>query len=493
MSKVFVIDSEKVPLEPCHPAVARRLLRNGEAAVWQRHPFTIILKKSISPELIKTGQYTLSADPGSKTTGLAITDSDDEIVYAAELFHRGQQIKKALVTRAGFRRGRRTRNLRYRPMRWANRSRKVAVLTGGGTWQYMKVKGDKGWVAPSLMSRIFNLATWVFRLRAVAPITALAIEHVRFDMQLMENPAIHGIEYQQGTLHGYEIREYLLIQTGGKCAYCDAEGLRLEVEHIVPKSKGGSSRIGNLTMACRPCNQKKGNLWSDALAAKCGKAFAKRVLSVLDVKGKGLMNLRDAAAVNTIRWKLVETLEATGLPVALGAGGKTAYHRHLAGLPKTHYYDAASVACVPRVPKSLRVDKIYAIGYGRRDNLGYQFAMKAPGFRRPSHKCAHADGFRKLDHVEMTKRNGTKITGVLNCFDKTAPMKPKRCRVLPFDETTPDARRSGNTSELVRIRHRDGYRYGNVPAMAPRHRHHEPPKQPIVPDISMPGNPILLI
>jgi RRXRR protein len=50
----------------------------------------------------------------------------------------------------------------------------------------------------------------VARLRASAPGTSIVQELVRFDMQLMENPEISGIEYQQGTLAGCEVREYLL-------------------------------------------------------------------------------------------------------------------------------------------------------------------------------------------------------------------------------------------------------------------------------------------
>ena len=37
------------------------------------------------------------------------------------------------------------------------------------------------------------------RLCKVYPITQLAIESVKFDMQLLENPDVHGIQYQQGT------------------------------------------------------------------------------------------------------------------------------------------------------------------------------------------------------------------------------------------------------------------------------------------------------
>ena len=44
-NRVFVIDSRKTPLMPCHPARARDLLRAGKAAVFRRFPFTIILRE----------------------------------------------------------------------------------------------------------------------------------------------------------------------------------------------------------------------------------------------------------------------------------------------------------------------------------------------------------------------------------------------------------------------------------------------------------------
>ncbi|MDC0834207.1 RRXRR domain-containing protein, partial [Geitlerinema sp. CS-897] len=40
---VFVLDKDKKPLAPCHPAKARRLLKSGRASVFRRYPFTIIL------------------------------------------------------------------------------------------------------------------------------------------------------------------------------------------------------------------------------------------------------------------------------------------------------------------------------------------------------------------------------------------------------------------------------------------------------------------
>ena len=59
------------------------------------------------------------------------------------------------------------------------------------------------------MSRVDNIETWVKRLIKLAPITGISQELVRFDTQLMQSPEISGREYQQGTLAGYETREYL--------------------------------------------------------------------------------------------------------------------------------------------------------------------------------------------------------------------------------------------------------------------------------------------
>src|SRR6056297_1235787 len=86
---------------------------------------------------------------------------------------------------------------------------------------------------------------------------------------------ISGVEYQQGTLFGYEVREYLLERYGRKCVYCDglSKDPVLEIEHFVPKNpaKGpnGTDRIKNLVIGCRTCNQAKNNYqpeqWAEVL------------------------------------------------------------------------------------------------------------------------------------------------------------------------------------------------------------------------------------
>lgn len=239
MSKVFVIDSEKRPLNPIHPAQARQLLRNQKAAVFRRFPFTLILKEFRSDSPVSP--LRLKIDPGAKHTGLAlVNDSTGEVVFVAKLKHRGFAIRESLTSRRQLRRSRRSRKTRYRQPRFNNRTR------------------SKDWLAPSLESRVENIKTWVEKLRRFAPVGAISQELVRFDVQLIRNPDIQGKEYQQGTLYGYETREYLLQKWNRQCAYCGVKDVPLQIEHIYPRAKGGSNSITNLTLSCGKCNTKKG-------------------------------------------------------------------------------------------------------------------------------------------------------------------------------------------------------------------------------------------
>jgi hypothetical protein len=208
MSYVFVVDAERRPLNPVHPGRARILLSSGKAAVLRQYPFTIVLKTSVEQPTVHP--LRLKLDPGSQTTGMALVDDQSgHIVFAAELTHRGQKIKEKLDARRGVRRSRRRRKTRYRKARYSNRRR------------------AKGWLPPSLLSRLANLTTLVQRLQKLSPITAISMELVKFDFQRMEHPEIQGAEYQQGTLFGYEVREYLLEKWQRQCTYCGKSALPL--------------------------------------------------------------------------------------------------------------------------------------------------------------------------------------------------------------------------------------------------------------------------
>jgi 5-methylcytosine-specific restriction endonuclease McrA len=216
----------------------------------------------------------LKIDPGSKTTGLAlVNDASGDVVFAAELTHRGHAIKQALDDRRGVRRSRRQRHTRYRKPRVDNRRRR------------------DGWLAPSLESWVCNVVTWLKRLMRVCPITTISLELVKFDLQAMETPEISGVAYQQGTLAGYELREYVLEKWSRTCAYCGAQEVPLQVEHIQSRAKGGSNRVSNLCLACEPCNIQKGSQNIDVFLAHKPDVLA-RILAHAKAP------LKDAAAVS---------------------------------------------------------------------------------------------------------------------------------------------------------------------------------------------------
>ena len=118
MSKVFVLDTNHQALDPVHPGRARLLLKAGKAAVYRRFPFTLILKRAVEHPTLHP--LRVKIDPGSQTTGLAlVNDASGEVVWAAELTHRGKQIKQRLDQRRAARHSRRQRKTRYRKARCA--------------------------------------------------------------------------------------------------------------------------------------------------------------------------------------------------------------------------------------------------------------------------------------------------------------------------------------------------------------------------------------
>ena len=380
MSKVFVLDTNYKPLNPVHPGRARILLSQGKASVFRRFPFCIILKVAVDQPIL--ADLRVKLDPGSQTTGIAVVnDASGEVVFAANLIHRGKDIKKRIDSRRGVRRLRRSHHTRYRAPRFNNRKRK------------------RGWLPPSLESRIANVLTWVSRLRRYCPITAISMELVKFDMQKMENPEISGILYQQGTLQGYETREYLLQKWGRACAYCGKQNISLQIEHIVPRTKGGTDRISNLTLACEKCNLAKGTQDINEFLKKKPEVL-KRILA------QAKAPLKDAAAVNATRWALYERLKATGLPIECGSGGLTKFNRTTRALPKDHWIDALCVGL--STPLQITIDKvcpliIAASGHGIRqmcqtDKRGFPIRYRQ--------RKKHYFGFQTGDMIRVSIPKG---------------------------------------------------------------------------------------
>lgn len=429
MSKVFILDTDKKPLEPIHPGQARRLLSRKKAAVYRRYPFTLILKRQV--EAPTPMPLRLKIDPGAKTTGLAVTsDRTGEVIWAAELEHRGEQIKKALDKRRAVRRGRRTRKTRYRATRFRNRRR----------WA--------GWLPLSLMSRVENILTWVRRLSGLCNITALSQELVRFDLQKMDQPEIAGVQYQQGTLQGYEIREYLLEKWQCTCAYCGTQGVPLQVEHILSKAKGGTDRIANLALACEPCNLAKGT-------RDIRDFLAHDPTRLAHILAQAKAPLKAATAVNATRWELFRRLQATGLPLETGSGGLTKYNRVKRGLPKTHWLDAAAVgASTPECLHTANVVPllIKATGRGHR-RMCNPNEIGLPISHRKRHKRYF--GYQTGDLVravipETLACRGTHVGRVAVRARGTFNITTKRGKVsdVPYRFCTPIGRTTGYSYQI---------------------------------------------
>lgn len=238
---------------PCHPARARELLSTGRAVVHRHVPFTIRLKDRTRADSEVDGVQ-LRIDPGSQGAGIALTDEKTETdkrgdavlvrrgLVTVELRHRGEQIRHSMRQRAGYRRRRRSANLRHRAPRSDNRTR------------------PERWLAPSLRHRVDTTISLARRFCRYAPVTEVHVESVAFDTHSMSaGKQLKGAEYRNGTLAGTDARAFLLAIRGRVCAYCGATGVPLNIDHVHPRSRGGSGTISNLVLACVPCNQAKGS------------------------------------------------------------------------------------------------------------------------------------------------------------------------------------------------------------------------------------------
>lgn len=366
---------------PTNPARARQLLTAGRAAVYRLHPFTIILKDRADGEI---QDIELKVDPGSKTTGVALVGHFEQqgavVLWGANLNHRGQAIKNNLESRRSLRRGRRGRNTRYRAPRFMNRTRKP------------------GWLPPSVEIRVNNTESIVCKLAARCRITSASVELVKFDIQSMVNPEISGTEYQQGELAGYEVREYMLEKWHRTCAYCGAQHVPLQLEHIIPRAAGGSNRVSNLTLACQPCNQKKGSRPIDEFLKGKPELLRK-------IRAQVKAPLKDAAAVNASRWALVNRLRAW-LPVSVGSGGRTKFNRTQQGYSKDHWIDAACVGVSGEqvtIPKGMKPLTITAKGRGKHQVV----RIDKYGFPRgKAGRVKRVNGFSTGDLVKLLMARG---------------------------------------------------------------------------------------
>jgi hypothetical protein len=393
--------------------------------VHRRAPFVIRLRDRVREEST-VQEVALKLDPGSKTSGMALVRveqrQEGEVHHAlvlANLSHRGEQVRQALQQRAGYRRRRRSANLRHRPARFQNRRRNAK------------------WLPPSVRSRIGNALTWGRRFQGWAPVCRIEVERVKFDTQLLQNAEVAGVTYQRGDRFGWEVRAYVLEKFEHRCVYCHTDQGPFELDHIHPRSSGGSNRVSNLALSCHACNGAKGN----RTAAEWGHP---------EVEAQAKAPLKDAAAMNASRYALVEALRALGLPIGTWSGGRTRWNRERFGVEKEHCLDALCVgdlAGVERSPSRILVIRAQGRGSYQRTNVD------GSGFPRGYlTRAKRIQGFSTGDLVRATVPAALKTAGVH--VGRVAVRTSGFFRVGKVDGI--------NAKYVALLQRKDGYEYGQA-------------------------------
>ena len=327
-TQACVLDLQGNPLMPTtRLGKVYRLLKTKKAHIVSYEPFTIQLDYEPDTHVIQP--MTLGVDSGAIHSGYSVANEHREY-YSAEVIAR-DDISRNLSDRHMYRRNRRSRKTRYRKPRFKNRKNK-----------------KKGWLAPSLQQKIAVQLNEIDHLHRYFPIETIIVEVVEFDIQKIKNPDISGIEYQQGTLQGYNIRNYLLEKHRRKCFYCGQTVSGFEVEHMLPKARGGSNRIDNLTLSCHDCNEKKGTLTAEEFIQQT--LPAKKATTKLKQLPNEKRLFKYMAHMNATRWTLYNTIKERYPNVEMTYGYITKYNRIQAGLPKAHHIDAKCITGFATVP-----------------------------------------------------------------------------------------------------------------------------------------------
>ena len=384
MNRVFVLDTNKQPLAPCTPARARQLMDNNKAAAYRYNPFTIILHRTV--ELDTQDNYSINLDPGAVTTGLAIIGhfpkQGDVVIFGAEITHKSTAIKAKIYARSCFRSGRRSR-LRYRQPRFDNRTRK------------------EGWLPPSLESRVNSTTHFVNKFnKLLSNVDICNIELPIFDTQKMNNPNIKNYQYSQGPMTNFDnTKDYLIHRDGESCFYCGATDKKLFKEHVAPRAIGSNS-VNNLVLSCLDCNNKKSN---NPVAE-----FLTDVPEVLTKLKRRNAPQWAAAAMNSMRNRLIQYISNLNIEIGIYSGWQTSYNRNILGYKKEHWIDAACVGdnVQVHIPMRMKPIKIRAIGKCSRrvvnnDKYGFPRINKKTGEPQAAGNIKRVQGFSTGDFVHL--------------------------------------------------------------------------------------------
>lgn len=318
---VYVLGKDGQPLMPTKRyGKVRHLLKDGQAVVVRRDPFTIRLTYDSGKH---TQPVSLGVDAGSKHIGLSATTERKELLSAQVDLR--QDISKLLTARRETRCSRRNRKTRYRKPRFQNRVH----------------SRQKGWLAPSVQAKCDTHVKVVKDVCGILPVTAITVEMAPFDTQKLKADifgmkAPSGTDYQHGESEGFDnIKAYVKWRDGYKCAVCGAEHVQLQVHHKKQRKDGGTDMPANLITVCADCHK----------AYHAG-TLTGRKSGIMKPDTK-IKTMRDASFMSIMRWAVWDKLKALGIPLHMTYGYKTAEKRKQYDLPKDHRIDARCISSHP--------------------------------------------------------------------------------------------------------------------------------------------------
>ncbi len=233
--KVYVLAVDGTPLMPCSACKAKKLLKQKQATVVKRVPFTIQLNFECEN---KVQRIILGIDSGYENIGFSVITERKELISGTVKLD--GKTSERLTERRMYRRNRRNK-LWYRKPRFNNRTK------------------PEGRLPPSVQRRYDTHLNLINKLKKILPISEIIIETAKFDIRKILNPEVEGIEYQQGNLYDYQnMRSYLMAREQGKCQLCkkDFKGRSSHIHHCRQRSEGGSNRAENLAILHKNCHEK---------------------------------------------------------------------------------------------------------------------------------------------------------------------------------------------------------------------------------------------
>jgi RRXRR protein/HNH endonuclease len=275
-------------------------------------------------------------------------------------------VKQKMDARRMHRRSRRVRKW-YRPARFINRASSKR----------------SGRLLPTIKTNVEEVIRVVKQLPL--PIGQVVIEDVQVDLARLNNPTLHGRQYQNPSRLDENLRIACLMRDGYQCQQCGKRNCHLHAHHLVYRKHGGKDSLTNLLTLCESCHTK----------VHQGK---------LTLKVTGIYGHLDVIAQRTMQGKayLYATLgKQTKLSTVFGY--QTAAYRKARRLPKAHDVDALCITALhtgETVP--YQRENCYSIAFRPRQTRRQYHDLPRKGVGRVRYQIyEELEGFRKGDVVRV--------------------------------------------------------------------------------------------